>query len=168
MELAINDFFQAKWSDRVHNEWISNLLKNRPELTKSRLENTRNLMNNAILDCLVDGFDKIEMELNLPDPNDNHILAAAIMSKSKVIVTYNLKDFPKEYLNQYSITAIHPDEFFIDLLKQKTNQFYLAVRKCHLKLKNPPFHFNEYLSHLKDKCGLVKMVNDITDHNESF
>ena len=39
MELAVNDFFQAKWSDRVHDEWISNLLKNRPELTQLRLEN---------------------------------------------------------------------------------------------------------------------------------
>ncbi len=51
-------------------------------------------MNNSVLDCIVGDYeDKIET-IHLPDPDDRHVLAAAIKSHSQLIVTYNLKDFP--------------------------------------------------------------------------
>lgn len=44
MYLATTGLFRAKWSNAVHEEWISNLLKNRPDLTREKLERTRQLM----------------------------------------------------------------------------------------------------------------------------
>ena len=52
MHLALTGIFRAKWSDAVHEEWISNLLKNRPDLTRQKLERTRQLMDRAALDAL--------------------------------------------------------------------------------------------------------------------
>ena len=40
-----------------------------------------------------------------------HVLAAAIHSSADAIVTFNLKDFPKQELGKYNIEAIHPDDF---------------------------------------------------------
>jgi hypothetical protein len=54
MYLATTGLFRAKWSNAVHEEWISNLLKNRPDLTREKLERTRQLMEKAALDALVD------------------------------------------------------------------------------------------------------------------
>jgi hypothetical protein len=44
MYLATTGLFRAKWSNAVHEEWVSNLLKNRPDLTREKLERTRQLM----------------------------------------------------------------------------------------------------------------------------
>ena len=73
IELALDDLLQLKWSNRVLDEWIDNLLKNRSDLNRKRLEKTRNDMNRAVLDCLVENFESIEMKLNLPDKNDHHV-----------------------------------------------------------------------------------------------
>lgn len=159
MELALQDLFQPKWSNRIHEEWIGNLLKNRIDLTRAKLENTKNLMNEAILDCLVEGFEKLEENLNLPDTNDNHVLAAAIQSKATLIITYNLKDFPCSILGSYGIKAIHPDDFFCELIKKDAMRFILAIKNCHVKLKNPKQDLESYLSNLKEKSLLVKTID---------
>ena len=38
MRLALADLYQAKWTQDIHKEWMRSLLKNRPDLTKERLE----------------------------------------------------------------------------------------------------------------------------------
>jgi hypothetical protein len=113
MNLAITDLFRAKWTDDIHDEWIRNVLKNRPDLTKERLRRTRDLMNSHVRDCLVIGYQDLIPSLTLPDVNDRHVLAAAIVARADVIVTYNLKDFPATILEQYGIEAQHPDEFLL-------------------------------------------------------
>lgn len=64
-------------------------------------------MIDALLDCLVEDYDLIEKDLMLPDVHDSHELAAAIVSKSKPIITANLKDFPQKYLYQFKIKPCH-------------------------------------------------------------
>jgi hypothetical protein len=44
MHLALTGLFRAKWSADIHEEWISALLRNRPDLTRAKLERTRMLM----------------------------------------------------------------------------------------------------------------------------
>lgn len=94
LQLTIAGLFRGRWTDRIHDEWINSLLKNRPDLERDQLERTRRLINGAVLDCLVVEYDELEKGLSLPDPNDVHILAAAIKTHAQVIVTYDLKDFP--------------------------------------------------------------------------
>lgn len=66
MHLAITDLFRAKWTDEIHDEWIRNLLKNRPDLTQERLQRTRDLMNSNVRDCLVSGYEDLIPSLTLP------------------------------------------------------------------------------------------------------
>ena len=54
--------------------------------------------------------------LKLPDPDDRHVLAEAIVSRCDVIVTANLKDFPVSVLEPSGIEAQHPDEFLCNHL----------------------------------------------------
>ena len=93
MHLALTGIFRAQSSYNVREEWISNLLKNRPDLTRQKLERTRQLMDRAALDALVVGYEKLIPKLTLPDENDRHVLAAAIRSEARSIVTMNLKGF---------------------------------------------------------------------------
>jgi len=78
MQLALTDVFRAKWTNRIHDEWIRNLLQNRPDLKREQLEKTRRLMNAATRDCLVEGYDDLIESVKLPDEDDRHVLAAAI------------------------------------------------------------------------------------------
>ncbi|HTF72375.1 MAG TPA: PIN domain-containing protein [Edaphobacter sp.] len=78
MHLALTGVFRSKWSADVHEEWIRNLLKNRPDLTREKLERTRQLMDKAATDAVVTGYEHLIPGLVLPDENDRHVLAAAI------------------------------------------------------------------------------------------
>jgi hypothetical protein len=108
MEMAAMGLFRAKWTDRIHEEWISSLLENRPDLTRNKLERTRDLMNEAVPDCLVDGYEPLTAGVELPDENDRHVLAAAIHCSADALVTFNLKDFPPDRLAPYTSSGSIP------------------------------------------------------------
>ena len=103
MHLALTDLFRAKWTETIHKEWMRNVLINRQDLTRKQLERIKELMNMHVRDCLIEGYEPLIPTLSLPDENDRHVLAAAIHVSAGMILTYNLKDFPPETLNQYGI-----------------------------------------------------------------
>ncbi|MEZ2225717.1 MULTISPECIES: PIN domain-containing protein [unclassified Microcoleus] len=105
-------------------------------------------------------YEWIIPSLNLPDPNDRHILAAAIKSEASAIVTFNLKDFPPLILDQYEIEAQHPDDFILDLIDLNYLKVANAVTTCHQRLKNPPKSLDEYLEILL-KQGLQSTVKSL-------
>lgn len=106
---------QPKWTDRILEEVFGNLRLNRPDLDPARLDRTRRLMNDAIRDVTVTGYEHLIDQLELPDPDDRHVLAAAIHAGAQVIVTRNLRDFPGDALDPWGIQAQHPDAFLTGL-----------------------------------------------------
>ena len=95
VRLAMTGVFQAKWSERILDECFRNILKQRPDLSAQNLARSRELMNRAVRDVLVDGYESLEASLgDLPDPDDRHVAAAAVLCHAQVVVTFNLRDFP--------------------------------------------------------------------------
>jgi len=131
MQLALTDLFRAKWSNAIHDEWIRSLLKVRADLKREQLERTRELMDTGVRDALVSGFEKLIPSLELPDPDDRHVLAAAIRGRCDVIVTYNLSDFPAEKLAEYDIEAQHPDEFIGHLCNLRDEHSSTIVKRVN-------------------------------------
>lgn len=163
MRLALTDLFQAKWSARIHAEWMNNLLRDRPDLTRAQLERTRSLMDSHVRDALVENFEELIEGLYLPDPKDRHVLAAAIRGRADVIVTINLRDFPDERLEPYGIEAQHPDEFVLNLLNLAPSQVVSAAREHRASLKNPPKTVAEYLARL-ETCNLPQTAMELRDY----
>lgn len=156
VQLATARFFKAKWTEKIHDEWIRNLLINRPNIQPEQLQKTRELMNRSVPDSLVVEFEPlISMLGEFPDPDDTHVLAAAIASQAQVIVTFNLKDFPAEILDRYGVLAQHPDQFLLSLLNQDPQQVLRSLEIARSRLKNPPKTFEEYLETLR-RQGLVE------------
>jgi PIN domain len=81
IRLADTGLFRARWTNAIHEEWILNVLENRADLSRERLERTRDLMNEHILDSLVNDYEELIPMLLLPDENDRHVLAAAIRDR---------------------------------------------------------------------------------------
>ncbi len=151
------DWFRAKWTDEIHDEWIRNLLQNRPDLTRQQVNRTKDLMNRHIDDCLVTGYEHRIESLNLPDENDRHVLAAAIECGASIIVTANLGDFPAETLITSGIKPMTADEFLCDLLDtyEDTGERVLeeAVRAIKCRLKNPAMSWSQYFECLESMDG---------------
>jgi predicted nucleic acid-binding protein len=156
--LAISGAFRAHWSDLIHEEWIRNLLLSRPDLNKTNLERCRQLMNLNVQESLVTGFEELITTLTLPDENDRHVLAAAIHCKANYIVTFNLKDFPRECLINHRVEAIHPDDFAKGLFSTKPELVCEATRQQRALLKNPPKSVDEFLQRLEG-VGLTQTVS---------
>jgi PIN domain len=160
MELAVTDLFKAKWTADIHREWIEALLRNEPKRDRTVLERTRDLMDKATRDCLVTGYEVLIPTLTLPDKDDRHVLATAIVGRCDVIVTQNLKHFPDKTLTAFGIEAQHPDEFLSNHLNLAPGVFCSAVRKVRGRLKNPIYSVEEYLGNLAQQ-GLVATVADL-------
>lgn len=77
MRLALTDLFKAHWTDRIHQEWINALLR-QGKFSRERLERVRDLMDAHVRDAKVEGYESLIEMLRLPDPDDRHVLAAAI------------------------------------------------------------------------------------------
>lgn len=157
MHLALAGLFRARWSADVHEEWITALLEKRPDLTREKLARTRALMDLHAVDALVTGYEDLIPGLQLPDPNDRHVLAAAIRGEADVIVTMNLRDFPVDVVGAFGIEARHPDEFVLDLLELEAGAVLAAAESHRLSLKNPPRTMGEYLETL-ERQGLARSV----------
>jgi predicted nucleic acid-binding protein len=129
LSLGAADLFRPKWSDAIHEEWINALLASRPDLTRQHLEVIRDLMNQTFLDSEVRGFETLVPTVTLPDPNDRHVLAAAIHSQADAIITFNLKHFPPATLAPYGILSAPPDDFANYLLDLDENEALSALAK---------------------------------------
>lgn len=163
MELAVGDLYKARWTDDIHREWINSLLRNEPERSRERLERTRDLMNEHTRDCLIYGYECIIPSLELPDPNDRHVLAAAIVGRCDVIVTQNIKDFPAEVLSIFNIETQHPDEFLLNHLDLAPGLFCEAIKEIRSRLKNPPYDIEQYLQILRQR-GLVATAAELEQY----
>ena len=150
LRLSGTGLFCAKWTDQIHNEWMRNVLKNRPEL-KEKLPRTRELMNRAVPDSLVTGYAPLIDNLELPDPDDRHVLAAAIRSNAQAIITFNLRDFPAAALEQYDIEAIHPDAFIENQLDLHQGAVIAVAKQHRQALLNPSKTPGEYIETLSSQ-----------------
>lgn len=164
MWLGLSGRFRARWSEQIHEEWKRNLLKNRPDLTREQLDRTSALMGLAIPDSLVVGYDALIPGLELPDPDDRHVLAAAIRCNASVIVTFNQKDFPDDILAPFGIEAQHPDEFVENLFDLDQAGVVAAAQRQRGLLKNPPMDVDIYLEMLL-RQGLVQTVKALSTYH---
>ena len=95
------------------------------------------------------GYEGLINSLSLTDPNDRHVLAAAITSHANVIVTANLRHFPESSLSQYSISAQHPDDVIldqIDLHSESSRLVSMDIAQHKLSLTDSRPTWTKYLA----------------------
>lgn len=161
MWLSQTDLFKARWTDDIHREWISALANRGYELAK--LERLRDLMDRHALDAKVTGYETLIPTLTLPDPNDRHVLAAAIRSNADAIVTFNLKDFPQEALTPYDIEVIHPDDFIIYQIEFSPERTCEAFKLQRTTKSRPLLTVEDMLSQLR-RCGLPQTAQTLEQY----
>jgi hypothetical protein len=138
LHLAAEGLYRPKWTDRVHEEWTRNLLINRPDLTIAQLDKTVAAMNRSFPDALVVLDETLLSSIQLPDPDDRHVVAGALSGTASIILTVNLRDFPRSQLGRYDLEALHPDVFTRDLIELNPDEVTQAFYNQVANLRNPP------------------------------
>jgi predicted nucleic acid-binding protein len=160
IRIAQAGLVQAKWTEQILDEVFKNISENRPDLEADALVRTRRLMVTAIRDCLVTGYEPLVSALELPDPGDRHVLAAAIKARAQVIVTNNRKDFPAGPLRQWDIDPKDADEFVLDQIGLSAKIVWGCVQQIANSWQRPPGTVGDVLASL-ERQGLVQAVAEL-------
>lgn len=154
IQCAFDGLVEARWTNDIHAEWIRNLAANSTDTPISRFEATRDRMKAVLPDADVVGYETLIPGLSLPDLDDRHVLAAAIVGKASVIVTWNLKDFPAAALRPHGITCVSPDEFLIRLHALAPEALIASIRRARQNLRKTIPSAEEFLAAM-DRQGLA-------------
>lgn len=166
LQLAFAGIYQARWSAEISSEWKRNLLAARPELAE-RIARTQAVMHHVLPDAIVTGYESLIPTLSLADPNDRHVLPAAITASANVIVTFNLRDFPSVALEPHGLFAQHPDNFLQSLIAATPLEVLAGVRNCLGRLTQPALSSPDYLDVL-DRLGLVNTAAFLRANPENW
>jgi predicted nucleic acid-binding protein len=163
MSLATAGLFAAKWTQQIEREWIAALEEQRPEL-KGRLETRRDCMREAVPDWEVPEavWTPLTESFTLPDPNDRHVLAAAIAGHADCIVTANLRDFPAEIAAGYGIEIVDPDRFTINQWDLDPLAAMAAFKRMRARRKKPEATPEDFAQAL-ERSGLPATAQRIRD-----
>lgn len=157
IRLAVAGLYQARWSSEILDECFTNLASDRPDIATAYLDRTRSLMAIAVPDALVTGYEHLIDKLDLPDPDDRHVVAAAITAGATAIVTSNRRDFPDERLAKHGLEAVPPDDFVHRLITEDIDAVAEVIERQASDLRNPPMSTAELLSGLA-AVGLHRTV----------
>lgn len=155
VSLAAAGLYAAKWTTTIEAEWIRSLEAHRPDLV-GRLDYRRDQMRAAVVDWEVPdtAWRALVPGLVLPDPDDAHVLAAAIAGHADGIVTLNLKDFPREQLAPFGIEVLHPDDFIVAQLDLEQLIALEAFKNMRQRRQRPQESADEF-AHRLEHNGLV-------------
>ena len=162
MRIAQSGVVRARWTDRILDECFLNLAADRPDLSAEHLTRTRRLMCEAVPDCLVRSHTLVTVDAPLPDPDDRHVLAAAVACGAQAIVTFNLADFPASVLAPFGMEAKHPDAFVLDAISLEPALLLTIIEQQRAALRRPPVTQKELFAILRAR-GLVASVAQLEE-----
>jgi len=125
---AREGLFLPVWSDRILEEWARATVKIGPGaevIARGEIA----LLRNAFPRASVSPPDGLLARLWLPDPDDIHVLAAAIFAGVDLIVTSNAQDFPRNILGEEHLDRRDPDQFLLMLLEQNRAAVLAVVER---------------------------------------
>lgn len=155
LDLAVEGIIELRWSPDVLDELVRAIRRHVPLTPQQDPLALIAAMTNVLPDALIVPPEPLAVSVSLPDPNDEHILAAAIHAGCDMLLTANLRHFPVDTLLQLDppVRAIHPDAFLIELITARAAEVVPVIDACRRNLTRPPLTVAEYVAAL-DRVGL--------------
>jgi len=163
VQIAVDRLVDARWTDEIHDEWIRNLVANRPAIPIERLQITRRLMNDALPGAMVTGYQRHILAVTLPDPDDRHVVAAGIASGATIILTWNLRDFPAREMKKHGLRTQTPDAFLVDLCDLAPDLIVASLANARRNLSKTRVSASDFINILKNQ-GLIQLSARIAGH----
>lgn len=154
MNLAVAALIQPRWSERIEQEWLENLLAHRPDLDPKRVRRTAAAMNQVLPGAKVTSPAQ-NVNFALPDPDDVHVLQTALSAGAAYLLTFNLADFPAEVCSGIGIEVIHPETFLLRLYAAEPAGVTGAILHMQRQKVRPPISWSE-LAQALERTGLPR------------
>ncbi len=171
LTLADAEFFRIRWSMQVLDETeraIAAILAERgTEHAALEAAQQRARMEAAFEDAMVSDFDQLMSVCALPDPDDVHVLAAALKTQAATLVTDNLKDFPQPLLETLNIEVRSTDAFLADTIALDAGRAVAAIRRMRNRFEKPEIT-PERLLITMEAVGLTETVDMLRPHQLSL
>jgi predicted nucleic acid-binding protein len=146
--MASAGIYEFRWTEMILEEAQRNILQNTEGLDSARLNSTFDSIRRAFPDGEVTNFESL-IPVMTNDPKDRHVLAAAVASRSAVIVTDNVRDFPAASVAMHDIDIQTPDEFARYSFEVDVERGLSALRRQANRKRRPPVTVEELLAHLE-------------------
>lgn len=162
LRTAKNELYQPRWTIKICNEVSKSLITN-GVASLEKAQKLVQVMNNAFPEALIDNYvELVELKTDEINEKDRHVLAAATVSNSQVIVTDNLKHFPSNILDKYNLEAQSSDEFLQNLLGLSPDGVVESFIEIEKSLKNPPLSQDAIIQ------GFMKQVPVFTEQLKKY
>ncbi|MBC6409345.1 MAG: PIN domain-containing protein [Ekhidna sp.] len=145
---AYSDLFVPKWSKHIFDEWRE--LMFRKKVPKKEINHRIDSVLNGFPDAMVTNYETHIVSLTGINKKDRHVLAAAIKINASLIVTNNLKDFPKDYLESFGLYAKSAADFLVDIIGLHDEEAIKAFRMMVVDRRNPSINEHEMLDILRN------------------
>lgn len=163
MQIAVDRLVDARWTDEIHDEWIRNLVAGVPGIPIARLQITRKLMNDALPDATVTGYQAHIEAITLPDPDDRHVVAAAITAGASIILTWNVRDFPTRELEKHGLIRQTPDVFLTDLYEKAPDLTVASLANARRNLSKTRVSASDFIDILRSQ-KLSRFATSLKKH----
>lgn len=157
LRLAEADLYRPLWSETILDEMVMALEEIHPDLGDGRARHRAEVMQKQFEDACVTGWQGLLSGLELPDPDDRHVLAAALRGRADVIVTANLSDFPESVLRTFNLGLQSPDDFLLNQLDLDPDRTIQALREQAVAARRPSRTVSESLT-LLGRCGVSRFA----------
>ena len=149
LRVAEQGLYRPLWSQHILGE-LARSLRDSAGIESDKVGGLVRLMASQFPDSEVNSYEALIESIELPDPDDRHVVAAAVKGGAGVIVTANVRDFPSDLEERYGVSVQSPDDFLLERLDEDPNVVRAAVSEQVRPYANPPMTIDELL----DRLGL--------------
>lgn len=165
LRTAAADLYRAHWSDDILEE-VRRTLVGQGMATDEGAARRITAMRRAFPAAIVHDAAYRPLIGAMPNhPGDRHVLAAAVISGARIIVTSNLRHFPPDALSPFSVESQSPDEFLSELLSRDAEVVVRIVRQQTADLRSPPMTVSDVFDRLSQHApGFVARARTLRHH----
>tara|TARA_R110000868_G_scaffold2384_7_gene17755 strand:- start:36607 stop:37182 length:576 start_codon:yes stop_codon:yes gene_type:complete len=161
LSLAEAGLFRPRWTNDILDETERAIAKitQDPDTAKRQRERIAE----AFPEACIDGHQMFIASLKLKDPDDRHVVAAAIRTRAGIIVTENRRDFDPETLEALDIQCLRLDDFVADIIDLAGPEAVAALRTMRERFKHPGMTAEAFVRRLEAK-GLVNTATLLEEY----
>lgn len=157
--------YRPAWSADILTEWRRSAQRRHPDISDDKLDQMQAIMSEQFAGAEITGYDAIVGALDLPDVDDRHLLAAAIVGRCHGVITANLKHFPPDKVAPFKMEIVHLDDFIVNIIDLHPSRAVAACKRHRAAMTKSKPTQDEYLERYK-AAGLIQAHGRLSVHKE--